>query len=48
MERKLNGTYSFFFGYNQDVCIWFKNGKVLKVSSGEGFDIGTLLILDGD
>ena len=48
MERKLNGTWSFFFDYNQDVCIWFKNGKVLKFSSGEGFDIGTLLILDGD
>lgn len=48
MERKLNGTYSFFFGYNQDVCIWLKNGKVLKFSSGEGFDIGALLILDGD
>ena len=48
MERKLNNTWSFFFDYNQDVCIWFKNGRILKFSSGEGFDIGTLLILDGD
>ena len=47
MERKLNGTWSFFFGYNQDVRIWFKNGKILNFSSGEGFDIDTLLILDG-
>ena len=48
MERKLNGPWSFFFDYNQDVRIWFKNGKILNFSSGEGFDIGTLLILDGD
>ena len=48
MERKLNGTWSFSFGYNQDVRIWFKNGNILNFSSGEGFDIGSLLILDGD
>lgn len=48
IERKLNGTWSFSFGYNQDVRIWFKNGNILNFSSGEGFDIGSLLILDGD
>ena len=42
MERKLNGTYSFFFDYNQDVCICFKNGKILNFSSGEGYVIKTL------
>ena len=48
IERKLNGTWSFSFSYNQDVRIWFKNGNILNFSSGEGFDIGSLLILDGD
>lgn len=48
IERKMDNTYSFYFDYSQDICIWFKNGKILKFSSSEGFNIGTLLILDGD
>ena len=48
IKKKMANTWSFHFDYNQDVCIWFNNGNILNFSSGEGFDIGSLIILDGD
>ncbi len=48
VERKLSDTWNFNFEYDQDIRIWFKNGRILNFSSPDGFSIGTLLILDGD
>lgn len=39
IKGKLIGTFSYFFDYSQDIKLYFTNGKVVSISSGEGFHI---------
>ena len=42
LNGKLIGTFSYFFDYSQEIKLYFTNGKVVLIGSGDGFSIDKL------